>query len=380
VHGLAALAGLAFRGADLTLMLDFIGRAETGARAGLDYDRSVALQLAFRRAEGLALQREALARSQVFRLADAAGLRVLALMAPGDLMINTPIEFLIDPAAMQLDLLYLSPHGELPEAIPEHDVAFAAVSESDLPALQRLESLCAGWPRPVVNDPARIPVLARDKLWRALVGCEAICCPPTVRLPRASLDGGRLPPGWDFPVLARPAGSHGGTGLAKADDASALAAAAAAMTAAEAFVTPFVDYRGADGLFRKYRIALIGGAPFLCHMAVSAHWMVHYLNAGMTESAAKRDEEAQAMRSFDAGFARRHAAAFAAFVARIGLDYVALDCAETADGRLLLFEADVAAIVHAMDPPELFPYKPAQMRRVFAAFRDLLAARAGANR
>jgi hypothetical protein len=152
------------------------------------------------------------------------------------------------------------------------------------------------------------------------------------------------------------------------------------MTAAEAFVTPFVDYRGADGLFRKYRIALIDGAPFLCHMAVSAHWMVHYLNAGMTESAAKRDEEAQAMLSFDAGFARRHAAAFAAFVERIGLDYVALDCAETADGRLLLFEADVAAIVHAMDPPELFPYKPAQMRRVLAAFRDLLAARAGATR
>jgi hypothetical protein len=381
VHGLAPLAGLAFRGADLARLLAHVERPapDAEARAALDYDRSVALQLAFRRDEGLALQGVALAGSRLFRIsgcdAEPARLRVLALMAPGDLMVNTPIEFLIDPEAMQLDLLYLPPGQELPEAISDHDVAFMAVSESDLPTLARLEALCAVWPRPVVNDPARIPMLARDRLWRVLAGCEAICCPPTVRLSRAYLRAGELPPGWAFPVLARPAGSHGGAGLAKAADARALAACVEAMEAAEVFLTPFIDYRGPDGLFRKYRIALVGGAPFLCHMAVSEHWMVHYLNAGMTESAAKRAEEAQAMRSFDTGFAHRHAAALAVFAERIGLDYVALDCAETPERRLLLFEADVAAIVHAMDPPELFPYKSAQMRRVFAAFRNLLAAR-----
>ena len=50
-------------------------------------------------------------------------------------------------------------------------------------------------------------------------------------------------------------------------------------------------------------------------------------------------------------------------------------CAETRDGRLLVFEADAAAIVHLMDPPDLFPYKQPQMRRVFAAFEDLLRRR-----
>ena len=54
------------------------------------------------------------------------------------------------------------------------------------------------------------------------------------------------------------------------------------------------------------------------------------------------------------------------------LDYFAIDCGELPDGSLLLFEADVAMIVHAMDPPDMFPYKAPQMRKVFAAFTAML--------
>ena len=75
---------------------------------------------------------------------------------------------------------------------------------------------------------------------------------------------------------------------------------------------------------------------------------------------------------FRRSFARRHEAAFAALHERLDFDYYSIDCAETRDGRLLVFEADTAAIIHLMDPPDLFPYKPAQMRRVFAAFDGLL--------
>jgi hypothetical protein len=100
--------------------------------------------------------------------------------------------------------------------------------------------------------------------------------------------------------------------------------------------------------------------------------MVHYLNAGMAESAAKRDEEAQAMAGFDEGFARRHAAAFDSLNERLQLDYFAIDCAEAPDGRLLIFEADVAMIIHDLDPPGLYPYKKRQMKAVFDAFEAFL--------
>ena len=117
--------------------------------------------------------------------------------------------------------------------------------------------------------------------------------------------------------------------------------------------------------------------PFLCHLGISSRWMVHYLNAGMTEFAEKRAEEARAMADFDEGFARRHATAFELIHQRLELDYYSIDCTETEDGRLLLFEADAAAIIHMMDPPDLFPYKQTQMRRIFAAFEDMLRRRTG---
>jgi hypothetical protein len=140
----------------------------------------------------------------------------------------------------------------------------------------------------------------------------------------------------------------------------------------EFYVARFVDYRSADGQFRKYRIILIEGQPYISHMAISSHWMIHYLNAGMADSAEKRAEEAAFMAGFDAGFAQRHAQAFRAIAERTGLDYVGLDCGETPDGELLIFEVDSDMIVHAMDPVDMFPYKQPQMRKLFDAFRQML--------
>jgi hypothetical protein len=175
-----------------------------------------------------------------------------------------------------------------------------------------------------------------------------------------------------FPIIARPIGSHAGGGLLKLDDVPAVADYLRARSEDEFYISPFIDYRSADGLFRKYRIALIDGRPYASHMAVSQHWMVHYLNAGMTESAAKREEEARFMAAFDQDFAVRQKTALRAIAERVGLAYFAIDCGELPDGSLLLFEADVAMIVHAMDPPDMFPYKGPQMRKVFAAFDAML--------
>ena len=74
------------------------------------------------------------------------------------------------------------------------------------------------------------------------------------------------------------------------------------------------------------------------------------------------------METFDEGFAARHAAAFADLTATFGLDYFGIDCAETQDGRLVVFEADVAMIVHAMDSAELYPYKKPAMAKLFEGF------------
>jgi hypothetical protein len=116
---------------------------------------------------------------------------------------------------------------------------------------------------------------------------------------------------------------------------------------------------------------MIDGEAYACHVGISSHWMIHYVNAGMYEDAAKRSEEAGFMEHF-ADFVQRHRSALAGICQRTQLDYVCIDCAETPDGQLLVFEIDHAMVVHAMDPQDMFPYKQAQMCKVKDAFRNFL--------
>lgn len=365
--------------------------AAPAAEAAYSYDAGIAAQLVFRRAEGLNLQDEALEMSQVWRIGGApeGALRLLALVGPGDLMTNTPLDFLTNHLNVRLDLLYVLPDRPLPPVIPDHDVAFFAQGEADPAMLARLCRLYAVWPRPTLNDPCFLPELERDRLSRSLAGIPGICSPVAVAASRAAMQahldtGGPIEGfgtgGGPYPCLIRPVGSHAGAGLSRVGNPGDLADYLRFCFDQRFFVTAFEDYRGADGLYRKSRVGFIDRQPFLCHMAISSNWMVHYLNADMTKSAARRAEEAAAMAVFDNGFACRHAAAFAALHERLGFDYYSIDCAETRDGRLLVFEADAAAIIHLMDPPDLFPYKQPQMHKVFAAFEAMLRRLAGQRR
>jgi hypothetical protein len=287
-------------------------------------------------------------------------------------MANTPLEFLTAELDVRLDLLHVLPGQALPAVVPDHDLAFFAYGEPDAAMLRRLRRLYDTWPRPALNDPGFLPALARDALSRSLRGEATICSPAAIAVARDALEGPAPVP---FPFLIRPEGSHAGHGLSLVRDPSELAEYLRYAFEQRFYLTAFEDYASPDGYYRKSRVAFIDREPFLCHMAVSGHWMVHYLNAGMAESAWKREQEAGAMAGFDRGFARRHAAAFEALHARLGFDLYSIDCAETRDGRLLVFEADAAAIIHLMDPEDMFPYKHPQMWKVFAAFDAMLRRR-----
>lgn len=385
--GAATLMRCAFYRADLRPVGELLlARAQAhpdDANAWLD--ASFVLQLLGRRADGLAVQHHAIATRALYTLpapARAPTLNLLVLMGPGDFMANTPIEFLLQTSSIAANVQYLTLDLPLPEQVPDHDVLFVAIAQSDAnaPLLRDVAQMLDGWPRPIVNHPAQIAHLSRDGAHAKLDGTAGTLMPRTVRVARATAeqlaDGGleveALLPGAAFPLIVRPLDSHAGTDLLKVDDAAALRAYLATQPSGEFYLAPFVDYAGPDGQFRKYRIVLIEGKPFICHLAISSHWMVHYLNAGMDDSAEKRAEEAAGMADFDMGFAQRHAAALAGIDARIGLPYLGIDCAETQDGRLLIFEVDNAMVVHAMDDPGKYAYKGPVMEKVFGAFERML--------
>lgn len=384
IRGTARLAALAFQGWPLDRLLAEIGPMPCGAedRAGWLLDQSLAQALTFHPEVAAALQAEALAITRVFRVQSGrpVGLRLLALMAPGSLMVNAPLDFLTEAVDVQLDLAFTSPDGTLPAAVPDHDVAIVAVSETHPVAVAALAKQLAGWPCAVLNDPARAALLSRDWVAETVGALPGIVTAPTIRVTRSVLrrqDVDILLPGGAYPVLLRPLHSHAGDGLVKIDNADDMAMALLTNGAATFYLSQFIDYRSADGWFHKYRVAFVDGAPFLCHMAPSEHWMVHYLNAGMAESPAKRAAEAKAMMEFETGFAVRHRLAFTGLCAALGLDYFSIDCSEAPDGRLLVFEADVAAIIHSMDDPAIYPYKRAVMQRCYDAFAAMLHRHAG---
>jgi len=391
--GFAYLTRLAFNGVDLRPLWESLtGRAVDGtADAGNGIDLSLLMQLLGDKPRGLEIQDEVLAQHRLFRSPCATHppkLRLLALAAAIDMGGNTPIDFLLEDSGIELTTLYVVDGTELPSPLPDHDVAMVVASDSAecRAALAEIDRLAPRWPRPLLNPPRRIGNLDRDKLHRLLHDIDGIDIPVTMavgRAPLAEVGAGRaalasVAPGLEFPVILRPRGSHAGIGLARLDDAAALQAYLDERAGEDFFIARYVDYSSPDGLFRKYRIAVIDGRVFACHMAIADQWNVWYLNAGMSFSESRRDEEAAFMAGFDEGFAARHRRALDGMMARVGLDYFLVDCAETRSGELLIFEADNTAVVHNMDSPELYPYKPPQMRAIFEAFAGMLLRRAAA--
>jgi hypothetical protein len=294
--------------------LDRLAANATDAAALMDM--SIILQSLSRSRDARLLMDQAIGLQKDYAVVhgDGSGLRILALVTAGDFMANTPIDFLLNGSNAVLLLHYVD--GDTPDLddLPDHDIAFFAIGEGNDhgSVLARMEQLLPRYGRPMMNrDPRLIAGLTRDGVSAMLADEPAIVAPETHRLDRRALmaiaageAGGDHLPLESFPVIIRPVGTHAGHGMERIADASALHDYLAAEQGDQFYIAPFIDYRGADGLFNKQRIVLIDGKPYPSHMALSDHWMVHYLSAGMAEDEAKRAVEAAWMENFDSDFAR----------------------------------------------------------------------------
>jgi hypothetical protein len=392
--GTARLVDLAYRQGNVeAVWAELVKRVTDDPTDAAAYmDLSVVLQVCGQREKGLEVQRAALTMQRCYRCehGDGTGLRVLAIVTAGDLMANTPIDFLLVGSNAVLWTVYVDAGMRAFPPLPEVDMAFVAVGESQAnePVLNNLRQLLSGWKGPILNGaPERIAALARERVPTIFAREASILSPKTIEVERHALalisEGKQEFPGLlrdgGFPIIARPVGSHAGAGLEKIERAADLQPYLETQSAERFYLSPYIAYESPDGLYRKQRIAFIDGKAFPSHLAISGHWMVHYLSAGMTEHPERRAEEEAWMQTFDVDFAARHAAAFEALHRRIGLDYFVIDCAELADGRLLLFEADIAMIVHSMDSAETFPYKKTAMDKLFRAFVGALEKRHPGN-
>ncbi len=319
----------------------------------------------------LDMQTKALEHNCIYRVNSlpAPKIRLLAMMGAGNMLDNTPLDFLIEHSDIQLDLLYISPEKDLPCSLPNHDVVFIALAESDKnnPTLKKIAEILPLLPQPYINHPENIMNCARHKIAPILQNVPGLLMPQTHRMRRNQLDE------FTFPITIRPIDTHAGKGFEKINNSDELNLYLERYIENDEFyISVFIDYISDDKCYRKLRIALIDRKPFICHLAISENWIVHYNSSGMELSEHKRAEEQAVMENFDHDFAVKHHEALFAIADRLNLDYVVIDCAETQNGELLLFEADPRCWVHATDSIEIFPYKPAVMQKAFDAFRFLL--------
>ena len=386
--GVATLTRMGFNRQDLTQVATklMVALARDPTNASVLMDLSTIEQLKGNQKGGLHFQAAALSHCQLYKTQTStrqAKLKLLALAAPVQMGGNTPIDFLLTGSDISLTTLYVSPDLPIPTLIPEHDLAIVVApgdSDTSRRFLDEIERQLVNWPRPVLNKPNRIANLERDQLFNMLCDVPGLVVPRMARSDRGALEAvGNGEAGMDdilseaaFPVVVRPVGSHAGRNLEKLTCQQDILAYLHHCDDPEFFVSEFIDYSSEDGAFRKSRIVFVDGVPFACHLAIADQWKVWYLNADMEQNDEKRAEEELFMARFNDDFCKRHAAAFAELVKHVDLEYFGIDCAEDRDGKLVVFEADNALIVHDMDPHEVFPYKKPQMQKVFSAFAGMI--------
>ena len=256
--GLAKLMRMSVAGDDLAQLGNQLviraGAEEGVVDANAFMDLSTILILRGERKLAMDMQAQALGLQQIYTPPTAAGpssIRVLALMGPGDLMANTPLELIMEQMDVELNMFYVSPQLPLPPSLPDHDVLFVSIGESEenLPLLKTIGNAIESWPRPVLNMPDRIALLARDSVYAILKSAPGVDIPETIRVNRKTLEQiGRneltvttvLSDG-NFPLIIRPIDSHAGNDLAKLDNTAAIAPYLSTLSEETFYISRFVD-------------------------------------------------------------------------------------------------------------------------------------------
>jgi tetratricopeptide (TPR) repeat protein len=299
---------------------------------------------------------------------------VLVIMAPG--AGNTPYRYLIGKNSYECDLYALLPNVEPDlELLRRHgDIVLNLISDADQgrDMLARAAALVDRLGKPVVNHPNRILATSRDAIAQGLPPIARCRVPRTARA--APGEVATLAESFGFPLLLRTPGTHGGDAFEKIDSAPEIDAFLARHPAEDYYVTEFVDYRAADGFFRKYRMILVDGVLLPYHLAIHDDWKIHHFRTDMGNHRWMQDEEAAFLDNPDAVFAEAHRAALHEIARILGLEFVGVDCSIDRAGNVLIFEVNASMLIH--DDNADYAYKAPHVARIKATFDAMLARRA----
>lgn len=209
--------------------------------------------------------------------------------------------------------------------------------------LDNLRKVLRGFRGKVVNRPEAVLRSSREQVASLLSGAPELRVPKAVRLRGARpdlaarvIERARV----SFPLILRRAGTHTGNIIGLMETLDELQSALS--DPRDHVVTEFVDTRGDDGLYRKYRVFFFGKRIILRHMIVHDQWSVHGSTRMqfMVHRSDLRREEALLCGRPEGPFPPAWQGVFSEVRARIPLDFFGMDFGVDRDERIVLFEAN----------------------------------------
>ncbi len=304
-----------------------------------------------------------------------ADFRVLALYAP--FAGNTPTEFLFKDCAYDIDTLALFASSECDSESLRQGVQVVVNLVSDADQADGLLPLAADLVsrlgKPTVNDPRKIQRTTRDNVAGLLGGIPGCRIPRVLRqnagsdLSVATLRAALASPSF---ILVRPAGTHGGDDFEKIESPIELEAVVVQRPGTDRYFIEYVDYRSADGYFRKYRFIFVDGQILPYHLAIADNWKVHHENTDMADHQWMQQEETAFLNDPATVFNSGHYQVLRAIQQCIDLEYFGIDCGLDPSGNLVVFEVNATMLVHEHN--QKFPYKDPFVLRIKLAFDEML--------
>ena len=213
---------------------------------------------------------------------------------------------------------------------------------------------------PFFNLPSLIMNTSRDNIYTLLQGIHNLHVPKTVKIqPKSPSDIYNViqKEAFQFPVILRRAGDHGGISTIKIDN-DKEEFNMFALDGRDYYLTQFVEYAEVDGFYKKYRLMIVDGKVYLRHVKVSSNWMVHHKNQIKNP---QKLQEISAKRFFNNKDAIQNVVTN--IYNKLQLDYFGIDCHIDDKMNLLIFEINPSMGVFIQAKNDIFNKNVDEIRK-----------------
>jgi hypothetical protein len=267
--------------------------------------------------------------------------------------------------------------------LPPHQLVVNSIGDADLAAvaLAGAQSLLVHTTAPVINPPAAVLATGRCDIARRLSDVPGVVTPKTITLSRELLAAPDAQTtltrhGFEFPLLLRTLGFHGGEHFLRVETLDELPAALVELPGRDLTVIQYLDARAPDGKTRKYRVMMIDGQLYPLHAAISSNWKIHYFSAEMADYPEHRTEDAEFLENMTGVLGPRAMAALEEIQKTLGLDYGGIDFGLNEKGEVLLFEANATMVVVPPGADKRWDYRRPAVEQIWRAVWKMLMDRA----